>query len=60
MKTTVNDHLVACREGFAAKITAVGPRIRVNALVLPQQVATLKVLRAKGALEWPKKSRIKL
>ena len=51
----MNHHLVTRRKGFAAKITAIRARIRVNTLMLPQQVPPLKVLGAKGTLEGPEK-----
>jgi hypothetical protein len=53
VKAAVNNHLVPRGEGFAAELAAVGPRVRVDPLVLTQQVPPLEVLRTERALERP-------
>ena len=49
----MDNHLITRREGFAAELAAVWPRVSVNSLVLTQQISPLKVLWAEGALERP-------
>ena len=53
MQAPVDDHLIAGGECLAAKFAPVWPRICVDALMLAQQVASLKVFRTEGALERP-------
>ena len=52
VKSAMDNHFIPGGEGFPTKLTAVRPRVRVNALVFSQQIPSLKVLRAEGTLEW--------
>ena len=53
VQALVDDHLVALRERLLTILARVRPRVRVDALVLTQQVAPLKVLGAEGTLVRP-------
>ena len=53
VQALVDDHLVALRERLLTILAGVRPRVRVDALVLAQQVAPLKVLGAEGTLVRP-------
>ena len=53
VQALVDNHLVALRERLLTILARVRPRVRVDALVLAQQVAPLKVLGAEGTLVRP-------